>query len=389
MNDPSHPQSANSTPEANAAVIPQQASRTRRWLITMLVLVLTLILFAALFAWRESRQQVTAAGERPPIAAAAMRLQPRDIPRSLQAVGTLRAVRSVMLSTETAGRVVKIEFEGGQTVAADSLLVQLYDAPERADRAAAQARAQLSSAQLKRSRRLIDSGAESRENLDERRAEADQAAAIVTQMEARIEQKQVRAPFAGQLGIRRVDLGQYLQPGDAIATLTDTSQLFVDFAIPQQQLRWLQPQAQVRITADAWPEREFTARVETIEPQVNAETRNITVRAVLDNPDNLLRAGMFVNAALQLPAQRDQLVVPTTAIQTSAAGDNLVVIRGEDPTTGGTAEFVRVTVARRMGDLAVISSGVKINDVVITEGQLKLSPGARVQVKQLLPPVEI
>lgn len=365
--------------------LPPNKRPDRKLLISAVAVISAVLIFAALFGWKSWREAGAAPAQWPAVAVSAQQLTPVDVPVAIRAVGTLRAVREVALTPETAGRVVDIAFDAGQQVTADSLLVQLFDAPERADRAAAVAAANLAKAQLARSRKLAATGAESKEILDQRIAQQDQALAAVTQLDARIEQKQIRAPFAGQLGIRQIDLGQYLNPGDPIVTLTDTRQLFVDFSVPQQQLRWLKEDSVVRITSDAWPQRSFDARVTTIEPRIDPNTRNIRVRALLDNADNALRPGMFVNAALQLPSETDQLVVPSTAIQTTAMGDNVLVIRGDNPTTGGQAEQVRVIIDRRLGDGIVIRDGLKAGDVIITEGQLKVSPGAHVQVAKLKP----
>lgn len=355
-----------------------------RLMSTIVAVIVAVLIFAGLYGWRLWRQAGAAQPAWPPVSVSAMRVTPTDVPVSLQSVGSLRAVREVSLAPETDGHVVSIRFTGGQMVKADSLLVQLNDAPERADRSAALARAELARAQLARAKKLIASGAASRETLDARIAERDQALAAVKQWDARIEQKQIRAPFAGQLGIRRVDPGQYLKSGETIATLTDSSHLFVDFSVPQQQLQRLQVGASVRVTSDAWPERTFTATVKTIEPHISPDTRNITVRAELPNADNALRPGMFVNVALELPPERNQLVVPNTAIQTTAAGDNVLVIRGPQPQTKGQAEYVRVTVGRRLGDRGVVvSSGLQAGDVIVTEGQLKVPPRAHVQVARL------
>ena len=382
MNNTPAPTVADRPPSGNPPELPPPGG-ARQLLIPVIVLVVAVLIFAGLFGWRTLKQAASGSAGRPPVAVSAMRLVATDVPAVIQAVGSLRAVREVVLSPETAGRVVEIGFEAGQVVAAGSLLVQLYDAPEQADRAAAMARADLANAQLARVKKLIQTGAESRETLDEREAERNQALANVEQLDARITQKQIRAPFSGQLGIRLIDLGEYLEPGSAIATLTDSSHLFVDFSVPQQQLRWLRPGATVRVTTDAWPGREFTASVATVEPRVDPDTRNIAVRALLANPDNSLRPGMFVAAELVLPPEKDRLVVPSTAIQTTAAGDNVVVIRGPEASVGGQAEYVRVTVSRRLGDTAVVSEGLQAGDVIITEGQLKVSPGAQVQVTLL------
>lgn len=347
--------------------------------------VVVVAVFAALFGWRAWRNAGSAPIERPPVAVSAMVVTPTDMPVFLQAVGSLSAVREVLLSPETSGRVVALDFEAGAKAEAGTALVQLYDAPERADRAAAIARANLATAQLKRSASLVPNGAESQAVLDQRTAERDQALAEVQQLDARIEQKQIRAPFTGTLGIRQVNLGQYLNPGDAIATLSDTSELFVNFNVPQQQLQQLSVGSTVVVTVDAWPGRRFSAMVNAIESRVNRDTRNIAVQAQLPNPDGALRPGMYVNAGLELPAETNALVVPSTAIQTTAAGDNVVVVRGPEAKRQGQADYVRVEVGRRTGDKVIVTRGLEEGDVVVTEGQLRVQPGAQVQVVQLQP----
>ena len=311
---------------------------------------------------------------------AAMVVQSRDIPAALEAVGSLRAVREVTLSPEIAGRVSAIHFEAGQPVGAGALLVQLFDGPERADHRAAQAKAAFAGIQVARSQELAPTGAEPRETLEQRRADRDQAAAAVQQIDARLVQKQVRAPFAGILGIRQVNLGQYLNPGDAVATLTALDSLFVDFALPQQELSRLKPGATVIVTSDAWPGRRFTAKVNAIEPKISADTRNVSVQALLGNGDRALRPGMYVTAALELPVQQGALLVPATAIQTSAQGDSIIVIRGSNARVGGKAEIVPVQTGRRVGNDVVVTRGLRAGDVIVTEGQLRVQPGAEVKV---------
>lgn len=368
-----------STPHSEQAT----TKNSRTLTVTLLSFCIAVAVFLLLLGWKQWRQGGAAAQPYPPTAVAAMRVTPTDIPNSLHAVGSLRAVREVVLAPEVAGRVVSIGFDAGETVAAEQQLLQLYDAPEQADRAAALARVKLADAQLKRAARLVDSGAESREILDQRTAERDQALAAVKQLDARIAQKQIRAPFAGQLGIRQVDLGQYLNPGETIATLTDTSQLYVDFTVPQQELRWVQQGGKVQVVSDAWPDNSYTAMVTTVEPRISADTRNIQIRAQLDNPGEHLRPGMFVNTSLSLPEQKGQLVVPSTAIQTTAFGSNVLLVRGAEPEKAGQAEYVQVQISRRLKDQVVISSGLKAGDIVVTEGQLKVPPGAPVTVTKL------
>lgn len=366
----------------------EDASSTARWperglrpfLVTLAVLI---VLFGSLLAWRAVRTGAPVRGSAPAVAVAAVVVEPMEVPVSLEAVGTLRAVREVVLTPEVAGSVVDILFTAGATVRAGTLLLRLNDATEQADRRAAQARTAFADLQLQRSEGLAATGAQPRALLDQRRAERDQALAEVSQLDARLAQKQIRAPFAGQLGLRRVNLGQHLNPGDPVATLTALDSLYVEFGVPQQQLGRLVPGTAVTVAADAWPTRTFAGRVNAIETKIGAETRNVTVQAVIANADGALRPGMYVNVSLNLPPQSDALVVPATAIQTSAAGDTVVVVRGETPRNGGQAQIVPVTTGRRVGDTVVVTTGLQPGDVVVTEGQLRIQPGTKVTIARI------
>lgn len=364
---------------------PEQRASASRARPAVIALVAVALIFAVLFGWRSWRNAAPPPPAPPPTAVTAALVQPVDAADAIEAVGSLRAVREVMLSPEVAGRVTAIRFEPGSRVGAGALLVQLYDAPERADRAAAAAKAAFARIQLARSRELAPTGAEPRELLQQRQADYDQAVAAVHQLDARIAQKRIAAPFSGDLGVRRVNLGQYLNPGDAIATLTDLSRLYADFTVPQQQLSQLRVGGMVQLRSDAWPGRVFTGRVTTIEPRIGADSRNIMVQALVANPDRALRPGMYVTAALDLPPQRGALVVPATAIQTSASGDSVVVIRGRQARREGKAEMVSVTTGRRIGDGVVVTQGLRPGDVVVTEGQIRVQPGAMVKVARLVP----
>lgn len=360
--------------------------RAPRLQVRQIVIVLGAVgaIFLVLFLWRGWLNAAPPPAAPPPTTVVATVVSPGDVPAALEAVGSLRAVREVMLAPEVAGRVTAIRFSPGQQVGTGATLVQLYDAPERADRAAAAAKAEFARLQLARTRQLVPTGAESRETLQQRQAEYDQAIAAVRQIDARITQKRVAAPFPGQLGVRRVNQGQYLNPGDEIATLTDLSQLYVDFSIPQQEFAKLTVGGEVRVTADAWPGRSFTARVTTIEPRIAEDSRNVWVQALLANGDRSLRPGMYIRAALSLPPISGALVLPTTAIMTSAQGDSVTVIRGQNARSEGKAEQVGVVTGRRFGDSVVVSKGLKPGDVIVTEGQLRVQPGATVKVSKLI-----
>ncbi|MCY1297697.1 Efflux pump periplasmic linker BepF [compost metagenome] len=242
------------------------------------------------------------------------------------------------------------------------------------------ARADFAQLQLRRSQELASSGAEPRELLEQRKAEADQATAAVRQLDARIQQKNIRAPFTGQLGIRRINVGQYLNAGDAIVTLTQLDPLYVNFTLPQQELSKLAPGARVLVTVDAVPGQVFEAKVSTIEPRIDADTRNVAVQATLSNAGNLLKSGMYATARLTLPATDDAIVLPLTAIQTSASGDSVVLVQEADAEGIGKAVAVPVVTGRRLGDDVLVTQGVKAGDIVVVAGQNRLQPGTKVKI---------
>jgi len=359
--------------------------RSRQIRQAAIVIGAVLAVFLVLFLWRIWLNAAPPQAAPPPTSVVATIVSPVDVPAALEAVGSLRAVREVVLSPEVAGRVTAIRFNPGQRVVAGTTLVQLNDGPERADRAAASAKAEFARLQLVRTRELVPAGAESREVLQQRQAEYDQAAAAVRQIDARLAQKRIAAPFAGEVGLRRINLGQYLNPGDTVATLTSLDLLYVDFTVPQQELSKLVVGSEVLVSSDAWPSRSFTARVTAVEPRIDADSRNVWVQGTLSNRDGALRPGMYVNAALSLPPHPAALVVPATAVMTSAQGNTMVVVRGKNAGREGKAEIVSVMTGRRFGDSVIVTSGLTAGDVVVTEGQLRVQPGSVVKVSKLIP----
>lgn len=357
--------------------------RVAAWRPYLLVAGVVVLLFLLVFGWRSVRGGNGGYGAPPPTDVAAVEVLAEAVPQRLRAVGTLVAVQEVVLTTEEPGRVETIRFREGQSVPAGALLVALNADPEKADLRAAKAHANFAKLQLDRARKLIGSGAESKEILEQRLAEKESADAAVAQIEARIGDMTIHAPFAGVVGLREINLGQYVRPGDPAATLTDLGHIYADFTLPQQDLSRVKPGAVVEVTADTWPERVFRGKVVSIEPQVSRETRNIRVRAELPNGDHALRPGMYVETALVLPDEEAALTLPLTAIVTTASGDSAIVIRGENPKAGGKAAPVEVTIGRRIGTRAVVGHGLRAGDVVVSEGQLRVQPGADVRVVTL------
>lgn len=340
-----------------------------------------IIVFGLLYVWRASHAGEAVHAAPPPLPVSALQVQPRNVAEELQAVGSLQAVHEVMLAPDTSGRVTSIHFDAGQMVKEGDVLVQLYDAPEQADRAAALSRVDFAQLQLRRSQKLASTGAEPHELLEQRKAEADQAVAAVQQLDARIQQKSIRAPFSGQIGLRRINVGQYLNAGDAIATLTQLEPLYVNFTLPQQDLSKLTTGAPVQVSVDAAPNQFFSANISTIEPRIDSETRNVAIQALLPNAGHTLKSGMYVTTRLTLPATSNVIVLPLTAIQTSASGDSVVLVRDVNAQGTGKTVAVPVITGRRLGDDLVVNQGVSTGDIVVTSGQNRIPPGSMVKIQ--------
>jgi multidrug efflux system membrane fusion protein len=243
---------------------------------------------------------------------------------------------------------------------------------------------------LQRSTALRERQYASQEAVDKDQMALDQARAGMVKTQAIIAQKQIRAPFDGRLGIRQVELGQYVNPGAPIVTLTDLKQLYVNFTLPSTMRAEIKVGQEVNITADSFPGRSFKAKISTIEPQIRADTRTLAIQATMPNSDEALLPGSFVNAAVVLPAQPDQVVLPETAVDYTLYGDSVYVVReeGQDASGKPVLKAYRTPVktgARWDGKVALLS-GVKPGEQVVAAGQIKLQNGAAVTVTGNPPP---
>jgi len=297
---------------------------------------------------------------------------------TVPSIGTLRAVNGVDVTTSVAGQVQKILFKSGQSVDAGQTLVVLDSDILQANRDATEADLQLAEANFKRVSALRE-GIVSQASVDERQFALAAAKAKVASLDAEIAKKTIKAPFGGQLGIRQIDLGQYIQAGTPIVNLQDLSTLHVEFSIGQRNVSEIVTGREIRVTSDAVPGKVFTGEVTSLEPEVNKATGLIDVEGSLPNPDGTLRPGMFVKVEVNLADKRDVVVVPESAISYNLYGDFVFVVEpkkegAEHPTV---KRVVVKTGARRDGDV-VILSGVEAGDTVVTSGQLKLSPGMQI-----------
>lgn len=304
-----------------------------------------------------------------------------DFPVALAGIGSLEATRQVMVAAEVDGRVAQILFTPGEAVKAGQLLVQLNDAPEQGELARLQAQARNARALLDRTRRLVPLQAATREQLDQAVADHEQAAADVRRVQALIDQKRIKAPFDGVLGVRRVNLGQFARAGDPLVSLTDASSLYANLTLPEQALGALRVGQPVAVTVDAHAGREFPGKVTTVEPQVDPGTRTVRVQALLANPDGALSAGMYAQGRIGLPDRPDVITVPETAVSYSAYGDSVYVVT--PPEAAAAAPTVRqayVKTGERLRGRVVVTEGLKAGDRVVTSGQLRLHNGAAVEI---------
>lgn len=360
---------------SNTGYVPERPRRP--WLPVLIAMSALIILIGALYAWRASRSGQ--AGWNPgPMDVTAVTIKGESAPVTISALGELRSARQVVLPAESPGRVSAITFTSGAQVPAGAVLVQLDDAVEQADLTSAKAAVDFSRQQLARAKGLESSGAVSKEDLQQKQSEYDQARGLVQQIEARIKQKRIRAPFAGVLGLRKVDLGQYLTAGQDAVSLTDMGRLQVDFDVPQQELARLKIGQSVSINVDA--HEPVVAAITAIEPQLGRDTRSATIQAEFQNTGSNLHPGMFATVNVELAAEANALIVPATAVMATASGDSAVVVREINKEGVGKAEFVQIRVARRLGDRVVIASGLKAGDSVVTSGQIRLQPGAPLKI---------
>jgi membrane fusion protein (multidrug efflux system) len=299
--------------------------------------------------------------------------------QALVAVGTLRAERGVDIATQVDGVVRSIPFNSGQEVEAGALLVKLDDSVEQAELKSAQADHRRFSADFERQRDLVARGAVARASYDAALAARDTAAAAIERIRAQIEKKTINAPFAGRLGIRRVDVGQYLPTGTMIVTLQSLDPIFADFPMPEQDFQLVQVGKMVQATLDAYPGRVFSGLVQSVDPRVDPNSRTFLVRAVLQNPDHRAVPGMFANVRVQTGVVRDVTTVPRTAVTYSLYGENVLVVKDAE---GGAQTLERrfVHAGEVRGERVEIADGVKPGEVIVTSGQIKLDQGMKVRV---------
>ena len=325
----------------------------------------------------------------PPTAVTTIVARQENWPATLNAIGTVVAVQGVTVSADLPGIVDRIAFDSGKSVHEGDVLVELDTKQERAQLAAAQAQSDLARINFQRLQGLVKDGVIPQADYD--RAESEQRAteAKVKEIQATIARKTIRAPFSGTLGIRQVNLGQYLSAGNAVVPLQSLHPIYVNFGVPQEEARQVAVGRTVRVTADDLPGRNFEGRVTAIDSVLDERTRNVQVQATVANGDGKLRPGMFVKAQLALGAARPTVTLPASAISYAPYGDSVFVVTDMHDQSGHAYRGVRqqfVKVEGSRGDQVAVVSGVKAGDEVVSSGVFKLRNSAAVQVNNKVQP---
>lgn len=372
-------------------------SRASRIVWVLVVLILMGAILGGLWYFNEFRKGMIAkflAGNVPPaVPVAVVEAKLSTVERTLSAIGSLQAVRQATVAPEVAGRVTRLHFESGARVKSGDPLMQLNDETEQASLLALKAQSRLAEVSLERAVDLRRNSVGSQATVDQARSSYDEAVANIRKTEVAISQKLVRAPFDGELGIRKINLGEIVSPGTAIVTITDLSVLYVNVTLPEQEQSKVRLGQEIRVTVDAYPGRTFSGKITSIDPQVAADSRTLKVQGTVENADRALLPGMFASAALVLPSAENQIVLPATAVDYSLYGDSVYLVKEEtaDGKAKTTANRISVKSGLRSGSDVVIDQGVKPGDKVIISGQVKLSNGAAVAVTddtRLQPPAK-
>ncbi|MCH7315606.1 efflux RND transporter periplasmic adaptor subunit [Acinetobacter sp. ANC 3882] len=346
--------------------------------ILLIIMILVVIAVAAYFYFKSRSANSPSSYSYPPVKVALSTVKQQITPRTLSSIGELEAIRQVQVSSESTGVIEQIYFQSGQYVKKGQLLVQLKTNVEQGNLGQLQAKLKQAEMTYNRTKQLIDSHAISRAEMDTALADRDMTRAEIQQLQATIQQKSIRAPFSGIIGIRQVHQGQYLQAGTGIANLVDTQQLLANFTLDEQLAARLKTGQSVQLKIDAFPEQSFSAVVNAIEPMIS-KSRTITGQATLNNQHQQLKPGMYAKLDIQ-EANLPSLVLPETAITYTAYGNTVFLVKHDNKKL--TVQRVAVELGERHQGWVEVQSGVKAGDQVVVSGQLRLSDGMQVEATE-------
>ncbi len=308
----------------------------------------------------------------------------------LSAIGSVSAVQGAIIAAELGGVVSDIKFENGGVAKKGNVIMKLDASQEEALLRSAEAEAELARTDLERTQGLASQKVVSKAELDTAESKFRRLTAIVDQMRSNIRKKTLVAPFDGQLGIRQVNVGQMINPGQQVVALTSLDPVYVDFALPQQYLGKLSSGLEVRVTTDALPGRVFPGKLTAVNSMVDTATRNVSVQATLESRDHLLRPGMFAKAEVVLPEKSPALVIPGSAVSYAPFGDSVFIIeKKKDEKTGKETQVIRqqfVRIGEARGDFVSVREGLKAGETVVGTGVFKLRNGMAVTINNDLAP---
>ena len=325
-----------------------------------------------------------AAGEAfvpPPEAVASAPIEQQTWIIESKAIGTVVPVKGVTLSTELPGTITEVFFESGQAVEARAPIVKLDTSVEEAQLASAEAAAELAEINLNRSRNLLSNNTISQSEFDATEAQDRQSAAQVKKLQATIAKKTLAAPFDGRLGIRQVNIGQYLNAGTPIVSLQSIDPIYVSFFLPQNALTFLDEGLVAHATSEAFEGQTVEGEITAIAAEIDVDTRMIEVQATFPNESGLLKPGMFVNIAVEHPEARDVLAVPATAVLYASFGNSIYVVVPQTEGEGLTVEQKFVKLGKTRGDFVEILAGLEAEDRIVTAGAFKLRPGIAITLQ--------
>lgn len=349
---------------------------TSRRALHVLVGALLMLIAWGLWRWQQPEPADYVAA---PVKVAVTTVSNQPFIRYLEAIGELEAVQEVSVPAEIGGRIVELPIESGQHVARGQVLVRLNDAPERGQLVRLQGQLDNTRIRLERFKKLISANAISREALDDAQAEYTTARGALQGLMAQIEQRTIRAPFAGTLGIRKVHVGQYVNPGDTLINLVGNNGVYVNFSVPEQALPHFKPGSLLQVELDALPHLPLTAVVSSIDPFLE-RSRTVNIQGRLHNPPSAALPRMFAKVRLPQPLPENTLSVPETAVTYSAYGEAVFVVQApDDAASPPTVRRVAVKTGERRDGWVVISQGVALGDQVVISGQIKLSDDARIE----------
>lgn len=369
----------------------QPGRKRRLWLALTVVTLTSILLFAAIFAFPIFAFIKTGFPQQAPVTVSTIAAQYEDWLPEIRVVGSLKPVRGADLSVEVSGIVDEVNFDSGGDVAQGARILHLRDADITAKLHTLQAAVDLAQANYNRDKELLPFQLVSQAQFDMDQANLDSAKAQVAEQAAILDKYTLKAPFAGHLGVRSINTGQYLSPGTSVVTLQALDPIFFDFFVPQQQLSDVKVGQNISVTVDAYPGATFTGKVTTIDPKVDSVTRNVAVRATLPNPQRKLLPGMYATAQISTGTPQRFITVPQTSIIFNPYGNMVFLVQdssGKDGKKQLTVKQTVVTTGQTRGDQIAVTGGLKEGDMIVTAGQLKLLNGSAINVDNTIRPAD-